>query len=162
MKVNSFAAILLTIAISFPVIVNAQTSQELALEMAKPAMEKVFPLMKMAVEGELGKLLAENRKKAQPSTSMPIFVEEFVAALNKEFVTKVIADAYVQGMTLEELKELSAMLKSKVAVKSDAIGESLKDGVAIRAVIPSVCVRTRSRLEAINQPLDAEFRKSCP
>lgn len=162
MKVNSFAAILLTIAISFPVIVNAQTSQELALEMAKPAMEKVFPLMKMAVEGELGKLLAENRKKAQPSTSMPIFVEEFVAALNKEFVTKVIADAYAQGMTLEELKELSAIQKSKVVAKSEAIGESLKDGAAIRAVIPSVCMRTRSRLEAINQPLDTEFRKSCP
>ena len=162
MKANSFAAILLTIAISFPVIVNAQTSQELALEMAKPAMEKAFPLLRMAVEGELAKLVSENSKRAQPSTSLPIFVEEFVGALNKEFVTKVIADAYVQGMTLEELKELSAMLKSKVVAKSEAIGESLKNGVAIRAVIPSVCMRTRSRLEAINQPLDAEFRKSCP
>jgi hypothetical protein len=162
MKAKKFAATLVSIAISFPVLVNAQTSQELALEMAKPAMEKAFPVIRMAVEGELAKLVSENSKRAQPSTSLPIFVEEFVGALNKEFVTKVIADAYVQGMTLEELKELSAMLKSKVAVKSEAIGESLKDGVAIRAVIPSVCVRTRSRLEAINQPLDAEFRKSCP
>jgi hypothetical protein len=125
--------------------VAAQTTRELAYQLAEISLEDSFAKIKPEWDGKFDDAQRHAANKGLSDQSLEILFEEMKNAGNRENLIKVIAEFWAREMTREELQQALDFTKSPAGKKFRVVSQFIKEPRNVMPILLDACSRARER-----------------
>jgi len=125
--------------------VAAQTTRELAYQLAETSIDDSFKSLKPVLDGAFDNLQRNAASSGKSDRSLEIFIEEMKNAFNRENFIKAIAEVWARDMTREELQQALEFTNSPVGKKFRTVSQSMKEPRNLMPIFLDACSRARAR-----------------
>jgi len=98
--------------------VAAQTTRELAYQLAETSVDESFKGLKPVLDGAFDNLQKNAIASGKSDRSLEIFIEEVKNAFNRENFIKVIAEVWARDLTRDELQQALDFVNSRPGASS--------------------------------------------
>ena len=127
--------------------VAAQTTRELAYQLAETSVDESFKGLKPVLDGAFDNLQKNAMASGKSDRSLEIFIEEVKNAFNRENFIKVIAEVWARDLTRDELQQALDFVNSPAGRKFRNASQSMKDQRNLMPIFLEACSRARTRVQ---------------